>query len=155
MSDTAEQSAPSVEVGRRAAQRAERRLLIDGKLRAAMSGDEFDNVSPATGRVLGTTAAAGAADMDAAIAAARRAFDETDWAVNRAFRKRCVEQLQSALESETDDLREELVAEVGCPIVTTRDAQLDWPLAGALRWPAGMIDEFEWERLLDGGGLFG
>ena len=136
MSDTAEQSAPSVEVGRRAAQRAERRLLIDGKLRAAISGDEFDNVSPATGRVLGTTAAAGAADMDAAIAAARRAFDETDWAVNRALRKRCLEQLQSALESESDDLREELVAEVGCPIVTTRDAQLDWPLAGALRWPA-------------------
>ena len=155
MSDTAEQSAPSVEVGRRAAQRAERRLLIDGELRAAMSGDEFDNVSPATGRVLGTTAAAGAADMDAAVAAARRAFDDTDWAGNRALRKRCLEQLQSALEGETDDLREELVAEVGCPIVTTRDAQLDWPLDGALRWPARTIDEFEWERVLDGGGLFG
>ena len=155
MSDTAEHSAPSVEVGRRAAQRAERRLLIDGKLQAAKSGDEFDNVSPATGRVLGTTAAAGAADMDSAIAAARRAFDEADWAGNRALRKRCLAQLQSALESETHDLREELVAEVGCPIVTTRDAQLDWPLAGALRWPAQMIDEFEWERVLDGGGLFG
>ena len=155
MSDTAEQSAPSVEVGRRAAQRAERRLLIDGELRAAMSGDEFDNVSPATGRVLGTTAAAGAADMDAAVAAARSAFDDTDWAGNRALRKRCLEQLQSALEGETDDLREELVAEVGCPIVTTRDAQLDWPLDGALRWPARTIDEFEWERVLDGGGLFG
>ena len=80
MSDTAEQSAPSVEVGRRAAQRAEGGCSIDGELLAAMSGDEFDNVSPATGLVLGTTAAAGAADMDAAIAAARRAFDDTDWA---------------------------------------------------------------------------
>ena len=39
--------------------------------------------------------------------------------------------------------------------MTTRDAQLDWPLAGALRCPARLIDEFEWERVLDGGGLFG
>ena len=65
MSDIAERSAPSVDIGRRAAQRAETRMLIDGELRAAVSGAEFDNVSPATGLVLGTTAAAGAEDMDA------------------------------------------------------------------------------------------
>ena len=63
----------SVELGERAAQRSETRMLVDGQLRPAADGAEFDNVSPATGRVLGVTAAAGPTDMDGAIAAARRA----------------------------------------------------------------------------------
>ena len=42
-------------------------MLVDGKLRPAADGAEFDNVSPATGRVLGVTAAAGPTDMDGAI----------------------------------------------------------------------------------------
>ena len=53
--------------------------------------------------------------MRRAIAAARRAFDETDWSTNRALRKRCLEQLQEALEAEREELRAELVAEVGTP----------------------------------------
>jgi aldehyde dehydrogenase (NAD+) len=146
---------PSVEIGRRAAQRAEPRMLIDGDLVAAESGAEFDNVSPATGLVLGATAAGGAMDMDRAIGAARQAFDDTDWATNGALRKRCLEQLQAAIESEREQLREELIAEVGCPEMTITTAQLDWPLAEALRYPAGLIDTFDWERVLDGGGLFG
>jgi aldehyde dehydrogenase (NAD+) len=156
VSDVAqEQAAPSVEIGRRAARRAEFRMLIDGELVAAASGAEFDNISPATGSVLGATAAADAHDMSQAIAAARRAFDQTDWATNAALRKRCLEQLQSAIEAERDDLREELIAEVGCPDMTIATAQLDWPLAESLRYPAGLIDDFEWERALQGGGLFG
>src|SRR5213079_2735489 len=103
-------------------------MLVDGDLVAAASGEEFDNISPATGLVLGRTAAAQPQDMDRAIAAARRAFDESDWSTNRTLRKRCLEQLQSAIEAEKDDLREELVAEVGCPVMTTESAQLDWPL---------------------------
>ena len=59
-------------VNARAAARAESRMLIDGKLREAASGARFDNLSPATGKVLGSTAAASAHDMDAAIGAARR-----------------------------------------------------------------------------------
>jgi aldehyde dehydrogenase (NAD+) len=93
--------------------------------------------------------------MGRAIAAARRAFDESDWSTNRALRKRCLEQLQVAIEADKEDLREELIAEVGCPVMTTRSAQLDWPLAQALRYPGRLIDDFEWERTLDGGGLFG
>jgi aldehyde dehydrogenase (NAD+) len=147
--------APSVELGRRAAQRAETRMLIDGELVAAASGAEFDNISPATGSVLGGTAAAGPDDMGRAIAAARRAFDTTDWSTNGALRKRCLEQLQAAITIERDQLREELIAEVGCPEMTITTAQLDWPLAESLRYPAGLIDDFEWERVLDGGGLFG
>jgi aldehyde dehydrogenase (NAD+) len=63
--------------------------------------------------------------------------------------------LQSALEAEQEELRTELIAEVGCPVMTTQLAQLDWPLADALRYPARLIDEFEGERPLEGGGLFG
>jgi aldehyde dehydrogenase (NAD+) len=155
VSDVEERTETSVELGRRAAERAEPRLLINGELVVAASGAEFDNISPATGLLLGSTAAAGPEDIDRAIAAARRSFDETDWPTNKALRKRCLEQLQAAIEADQDNLREELIAEVGCPLMTTRSAQLDWPLAESLRYPARLIDEFEWERVLDGGGLFG
>ncbi|MGV0593582.1 aldehyde dehydrogenase family protein [Mycolicibacterium porcinum] len=155
MSEVVDEAVTSVDIGRRAAARAEKRMLIDGQLVVAASGAEFDNLSPATGLVLGTTAAAGARDMDAAIGAARRAFDDSDWSTNRGVRQRVLAQLQEAIESEKDDLREELIAEVGCPVMTTQNAQLDWPLADALRYPAKLIGEFEWERTLEGGGLFG
>ncbi|MDH6242811.1 aldehyde dehydrogenase (NAD+) [Mycobacterium sp. OTB74] len=149
------QAEGSVELGRRAGKRAEKRMLVDGELVTATGDAEFDNVSPATGLVIGTASAATAEDMSRAIAAARRAFDDTDWSTNRELRKRCLAQLQAAIESERDELREELIAEVGCPDMTIASAQLDWPLADALRYPAGLIDSYEWERRLDGGGLFG
>jgi aldehyde dehydrogenase (NAD+) len=77
VSDVEERTETSVEPGGRAAARAEPRLLINGELAAAASGAEFDNNSPATGLLLGSTAAAGREDMARAIAAARRGFDET------------------------------------------------------------------------------
>ena len=156
MSDVAAGSVEtSVELGERVGLRAERRMLIGGELVEADSGAEFDNVSPATGAVLGGTAAAGARDMDCAIGAARLAFDAGDWSTDSSLRKRCLQQLQAAIEAEREELRDELVAEVGCPVMTTQSAQLDWPLAESLSYPAHLIDAFEWERLLDGGGLFG
>ncbi|MGX1809200.1 aldehyde dehydrogenase family protein [Nocardia sp. NPDC055321] len=156
MSDVADKPVTlSPELGRLASERAESRMLIGGELTAAVSGETFDNVGPATGRLLGSTSAAGVEDMNRAIASARRAFDESAWSTDRALRLRCLEQLQRALESEIEDFRTELVAEVGCPVMTTRNAQLDWPLAEALRYPARLIEDFEWERVLEGGGLFG
>jgi aldehyde dehydrogenase (NAD+) len=143
--------ATSSALNKRAAQRAERRMLVNGRLCEALSGATFDNVSPATGEVLGTTAAAAAEDMDSAIAAARTAFDTTKWSTDRSFRKHCLLQLQEALEREREDLREEIVAEVGAPIMTTHIAQLQWPLSDALTYPAGLIDTFEWERDLGPG----
>jgi Aldehyde dehydrogenase family len=44
----------------------------------SMPGSTFDNVNPATEEVLGTVADASAAEMQRAIDAARRAFDNTD-----------------------------------------------------------------------------
>jgi aldehyde dehydrogenase (NAD+) len=131
------------------------RMLIDGELVEAADGTRFDNVNPATEEVLGQVADAGRADMQRAIEAARRAFDETDWATNHALRKRCLEQLQEALEGEREELREELIDEVGTPRLLTYAAQLDGPLEDALRWPAKMIEEFPWERVLPDGTAFG
>ncbi|SRR5579875_1417381 len=123
----------------------ETRMLIDGQLTEAASGKTFENINPATEEVLGVVADGSAVDMQRAIDAARRAFDETDWSTNRALRKRCLEQFQEALESEREALREELILEVGCPRMTTHGPQLDGPLDWALRYPTKLIDEFAWE----------
>ncbi len=133
----------------------EARLLIGGKLVDAEGGATFDNINPATEDVLGPVADGSAADMRAAVAAARTAFDTTDWSTNRAFRRACLLQLQAAIESEQEELRAELVAEVGCPVLLTYGPQLDAPLREALVWPAEMIDKFEWSRSLGPKDAFG
>src|SRR4051812_35774248 len=104
------------------------RLLIDGELVLAEGDQRFDNLNPATEEVLGQTADATAADMDRAIAAARRAFDETTWSTDHALRQRCLRQLHDAIVGEQELLRAELVAEVGTPVMVTYMAQLDAPL---------------------------
>ena len=124
----------------------ETRMLIDGKLVDADSGKTFDNINPATEEVLGQVADAGPEEMRRAISAARRAFDGTDWSTNRELRKRCLIQLHDALVEDKENLRQELVDEVGTPITVTSMAQLEMPLADGLLWPARMIDEFPWER---------
>ena len=106
-------------------------LLIDGKPAAAAGGATFPNVDPYTTQELGPTPEATVADVDAAVLAARRAFDETKWAEDHQFRGRCITQLREALQRHAEELREILVSEVGCPIFMTRSPmiQLDVPLA--------------------------
>ena len=123
----------------------EPRMLIDGKLVDASGGKTFTNVNPATEEELGQVADASAEDMDRAITAARRAFDETDWSTNRSFRRHCLEQLHQALVAEREEMREQLILEVGCPRMLTAGPQLDAPLDGAITYPARLIDEFVWE----------
>ena len=122
------------------------RMLVDGQLVEGEGGATFDNLNPATEEVLGPVADGSAADMARAVAAARQAFDTTGWSTDHELRKHCLDQLQSAIEAEQEELRHELVAEVGCPVLITYGPQLDAPLREALRWPAEMIDRFEWER---------
>ncbi|MFO1538679.1 MAG: aldehyde dehydrogenase family protein [Actinomycetota bacterium] len=125
----------------------ESRLLIDGVLTEARSGRTFPNVNPATEEVVGEVADGGVEDMDAAIAAARRAFDETDWSTNREFRKRVLHQLVDALDRHKDDLRPHIVAEVGCPVMLTHAVQLDSCLPD-MRWDVDAMDRIEWESEL-------
>jgi len=122
----------------------ESRLLIDGKLTDAVSGMTFANVNPATEEVIGQVADGGVEDMELAVAAARRAFDDTDWSTNRAFRKTVLQQLVDALERHKDDLRPHVVAEVGCPIMLTYAVQLDSSITD-MQWDIDMIDRYEWE----------
>ncbi len=131
------------------------KLLIDGQLVEASGGATFDNQNPFTEEIIGPVPDGSPADMELAIAAARRAFDETDWATNHSFRRRCIEQLNDALLSELEEFRQELIDEVGAPKLSTYIAQLDAPLAEALTWPAAYIDEFPWERDLGEGTAFG
>src|SRR5947209_4686090 len=105
----------------------EHRMLIDGRLVEARSGRTFDNVNPATEERLGSVTDAEIADAHLAVAAARRAFDESGWATDRDLRKRCLLQLQSALRDEREALRAELVAEAGTPLMLTYGPQLDAP----------------------------
>ena len=53
--------------------------FIDGAFRPAASGAVFENVNPATGGTIGSVAACDAADVDAAVAAGRRVFDDGAW----------------------------------------------------------------------------
>src|SRR5262245_60497725 len=122
----------------------ESRMLIDGELVEGGAGT-FANINPTTEAVLGEVADASNADMHRAIDAARRAFDDTDWSADRGFRKRCLEQLQAALEAEKEALREELILEVGCPRMLTHGPQLEAPLRGALPYTAKLIDAYPWE----------
>ncbi|MEZ0342579.1 aldehyde dehydrogenase family protein [Mycobacterium sp. pV006] len=122
----------------------ESRMLIDGKLVDGQAGS-FANINPATEEVLGEVTDASPADMRRAIDAARRAFDDTGWSTDRELRKRCLLQLHDAIEAEKEDLREELIREVGAPRTVTHGPQLDAPLEDGLRYPARLIDSFEWE----------
>ena len=80
----------------------ETRNLIDGRLAESSSGARFENRSPATEEVLGTCADGTKDDMEAALTAARRAFDESDWANDPALRARCLDELRDGLEAEKD-----------------------------------------------------
>jgi aldehyde dehydrogenase (NAD+) len=126
---------------------AEPRMLIDGKLVEAASGATYGNVNPATEAVAGQVADAGADDMERAIDAARRAFDETDWSTNPVFRQRCLQQLKDALDKEKEALRPQLVTEVGTPIMLTYAVQQDTCIED-MQWEIDLIDRYEWERQL-------
>jgi acyl-CoA reductase-like NAD-dependent aldehyde dehydrogenase len=114
------QDAPAVEHA------ADRRLLIDGRL--ATADRTIPSVNPATGEVLGHAPDAGADEAQAAIAAARRAFDTTEWSTDVALRVRCLDQLHQALVAQRDELAALTIAEVGATAGLIQGAQLDQPI---------------------------
>jgi phenylacetaldehyde dehydrogenase len=56
-----------------------KKMLIDGNWVAARTGKNFDVFDPATGQVIAEVAQGESADVDSAVAAARRAFDSEPW----------------------------------------------------------------------------
>ncbi|WOC13341.1 aldehyde dehydrogenase [Gordonia sp. MP11Mi] len=118
-------------------------LLIDGELVPGSAG-RFDVVNPATEEVIGQAADGSEADMNAAIAAARTAFDTTTWSRDPAFRAACLRQLRDALLGHVDELREITIAEVGAPKFLTSGPQLEGPISD-LGYFADLAESFEWE----------
>ncbi|RZJ99584.1 MAG: aldehyde dehydrogenase family protein [Novosphingobium sp.] len=102
----------------------EGKLFIDGVLRRAESGKTYDNIGPWTGRVVGVAADASVADVEAVIAAARLAFDETDWSTNHEKRFALVQKLHALFEANIDKLVAIARHEVGAPLVAVNRAQV-------------------------------
>jgi len=115
------------------------RMLIDGKLVAA--DRTYPSVNPATGQVLDHAPDASAGDAQAAIAAARRAFNTTSWPTDVAFRARCLDQLHQVLTEHKEELRELTIADVGAPRVITYGAQLDGPIE-IVRYYADLLPSY-------------
>ena len=118
--------------------------LIDGKLVGASDGATYPILNPANGTQIGVAPDGTAADMEAAIAAARRAFDETDWSTDHALRLRCLRQLHQALVDNADAFKALTRAEVGMPDFMIGAAGFDAPVDG-LQWVADMLESYEFE----------
>jgi aldehyde dehydrogenase (NAD+) len=129
-------------------------LLIDGKLLPAGSGATYPTANPATEEVLGHVADGGPADMDGAIASARQAFDAGGWTDDVGLRVRCLRQLQSALESHAEELRELTIAEVGAPRFLVDGPQFTGPV-GDIEFCAELAERYAWEEDLGTRRAFG
>ena len=103
-------------------------LLVDGTLVPGQDGATFTSINPATEEVVGEAADATVADAERAIAAARRAFDETTWSTDATRRAESLRQLAAAMRDNLEELRELTVREVGVPIAMTSGPALEGPI---------------------------
>ncbi|BDH04595.1 aldehyde dehydrogenase family protein [Streptomyces seoulensis] len=105
-------------------------LYIDGAWRPAESPDVIEVVNPVDEEVIGRVPAGGAADVDAAVRAARAALP--GWAatppVERAAR---LAALRDALAAREEDFTETVTAELGAPPQFARAVHVGLPLAVA------------------------
>ena len=121
----------------------ETRLLVDGDLVDAEGGATYPNIDPATGTQVGVAADASPGDIERALVAARRAFDESDWAHDVALRVRELRKLDEALRSHRDELTEITIAEVGAPRSACGMVQVEEPLA-FVPYYADLAEAYEW-----------
>ncbi|HEV3426855.1 MAG TPA: aldehyde dehydrogenase [Paraburkholderia sp.] len=119
----------------------EGRAFIDGAYRDAYSGRTFDCVSPIDGRVLANVADCGAGDVDAAVAAARRAFNDGVWAgLNPRARKAILLRWAALMREHLDELSLLETLDAGKPIGDT--TSVDVPGAAyCVEWFAEAIDK--------------
>jgi phenylacetaldehyde dehydrogenase len=96
-------------------------LLIGGDWVDAKSGKTFDVFDPATGREIAKVAEGDAADIDAAVTAARRAFESGPWArMSPLERSKLIYRLGDALEANAEEFAALEALDNGKPI---RDAR--------------------------------
>jgi len=108
---------------------SEHRMLIDGKFVKAASGKTLPVYNPATGEVMAHVPEAEAVDVDRAVRAARRAFDEGPWQrrLTASQRGRLLWKLADLLESHLEEFAELESMDNGKPLSVARVA--DVPLA--------------------------
>ncbi|KHK88988.1 aldehyde dehydrogenase family protein [Novosphingobium malaysiense] len=120
-------------------------LMIDGEMRKAQGGKVYEDISPWTTEVVGYAADASADDVEQAIAAARRAFDTTDWSTNHAKRLGLVKKYLDVFKANRERLCEIVRNEVGSAAGMVLNAQVD----NALNSWQSLIDLFpqiKWEK---------
>ncbi len=124
----------------------EDRLYIDGVLRPATQLRVYNNINPATASVAGVAADANLADAEQALAAARAAFDNTEWSRNHAFRYHCLRQFHQGLVDNIELLRQAAQAEVGATRCLAEGVQCDTPIEFMKDWLLDYMEKFEWDR---------
>jgi acyl-CoA reductase-like NAD-dependent aldehyde dehydrogenase len=102
------------------------RPFIGGDWVTPASDAEIAVVSPFTEEIVARVPAASREDMDAAVAAARHAFDHGPWPQTAlAERAAVLRRLRDSLVDHRDEIAELLTEEMGCPITQSRTAQAD------------------------------
>lgn len=111
-----------------------RGLHVDGEVRPAATGATFTTFEPATGLPLAEVAAASPADVDAAVAAARRAYRETWGPMPVEQRAALLRRVADLVEQQSDPLALLESADSGKPLADARDEVASVP--GWLRFYA-------------------
>ncbi|RMF81586.1 MAG: aldehyde dehydrogenase family protein [Chloroflexi bacterium] len=98
------------------------KLYIGGEWLPAQSGKTFPTIDPSTGRELTQVASAESADVDVAVTAARRAFDEGPWRnrMTAAERSKLIWRLADLIEAHGEILAQLDSLDNGKPLNTTR-----------------------------------
>jgi acyl-CoA reductase-like NAD-dependent aldehyde dehydrogenase len=121
------------------------RLLIDGDWHD--SAQHFDTVNPATGEVLTQIVEASSADVDAAVAAARKALESGSWRKMPASeRGRLIWRLADLIEKNIDELAELETLDNGKPIFESRNVDLPMVI-DVLRYYAGWATKIHGETV--------
>ncbi len=118
-------------------------LFIDGEFREARRGARFDVIDPSDESVVATAADGAAEDVADAVGAARRAFDETTWSANHAFRQRCLQQLQETLRKEASEIKLAQAVEAGI-CVSTHDTHVG-AMTEDMSFFIDLVGTFTWE----------
>ena len=122
-------------------------MFIDGRWTPAASGKTYEVPNPATEETIGHAPDADVEDMQRAIAAARKAFDEGPWPRSTPHeRHRALMRIADALERRKEEMRNLLVAEAAATYIE-HSVQVDAPIEQA-RTYAELALRFEFEEPL-------
>ncbi|MDA8356313.1 MAG: aldehyde dehydrogenase family protein [Actinomycetota bacterium] len=119
------------------------RLYVDGAWCDASDGGTWEQVNPATNEVVTTFAVGSADDVDRAVRAARRAFDEGPWPrMHAKDRKAILQRLVSLIADHGDELNRLQTLENGMPVSFSSMAVVSSAMAAAIfDHHAGWIDK--------------